>query len=649
MQKSYWRSLDHQSASVKSMDKKSLTAKQIQGEVQSKFEEHKNFRKSGYQVSKDQLELTFDDPAVIVDATHLLLTFIDRNSAGVGDTQKTMMFVTDFVPIFFGMDRDTFHTYMDMLSNENSPTEEMDDESMAGEETSSPRSRKGVNGKKMDLLRDVLERRSEKPNQGDKESSAPASRDATPDAMLVPSTPVPDAKADNPAEMKWMEHPGQGNFNMQREYTLNESYPKKAHHLYANLNIYCFVRSFEVLYSRLLRIKQHEKDAHEDVRRGLAPKPADELGIVDKSPADFFYDCDPKASLYQQVVQMCEEVVKGDLEMQHLEETLRRFYLRSGHLLYQLEKMLAFIAKFAGAIFSGDARDRSSDIMSLWFKEREKEETTHNQEIQYRKQVERLIKDGDIYRVTYVSIPLCPLVVISNRMKHPAGKKITVRLMTGEDATLENDELSEEARWSYYVSAYTMRDPTEGVPFSHMRMPFLKRNLPGKLDQEEEYNQYFRRLVHHDGLIIRICAKSYHLLYEPSSYDWWWRPSVTEGSAEGAAKEEAAIKDRRRDRFMEKFVNNPSWAHGQSKDQVDESNQHFRDWIKGSKPKPEPKPEAEAEAEAESGKDVGAGADEGAAAEAGAGTTDTAEETGQEKPNEDAEMADAEPSEAKEQ
>jgi paired amphipathic helix protein Sin3a len=57
------------------------------------------------------------------------------------------------------------------------------------------------------------------------------------------------------------------------------------------------------------------------------------------------------------------------------------------------------------SIFTGDSRDRSSDIANLFFKEREKEETTHHQEIQYRKQVERLVKDGDIYRITYVSFP----------------------------------------------------------------------------------------------------------------------------------------------------------------------------------------------------------------------------------------------------
>lgn len=156
-----------------------------------------------------------------------------------------------------------------------------------------------------------------------------------------------------------------------------------------------------------------------------------------------------------------------------------------------------------------------------------------------------------------------------------------MQLLTAEDSTFENEELSQEARWSYYVSAYTMRDPTEGVPFSQMRMPFLKRNLPAKLEQDEEYNRYYRRLIHHDGLVIRICANSYHILYEPGSYDWWWRPNASnQEDAEENAKELAAIKERRHDRFREKFINNPGWAHGLSKDEVDESNQKFRAWVK---------------------------------------------------------------------
>ncbi|KAL1879588.1 Transcriptional regulatory protein sin3 [Paecilomyces lecythidis] len=567
-QKAYWRSLDHQAIASRGSDKKLFVAKHIQHEIQAKFEEIRNLHKSGYQVPKHQFEFAFTDPAVIIDATHLLLIFIDRNSAGFGsDPQRVMAFIKDFIPVFYGMDRDTFHMYMNEVSSEASPGEEVDEDSVAPEDVSTTRSKRAVNGKKLDLLRDVLERRTERSNRGDKEGSASISRDGTPDAVLIPSTPIPDpTEPFDVAELKWMEHPGQGNFNLQREYILNESYEKKVHHLYANLNIYCFFRTFEILYSRLLRIKLHEKDAHEDVRRALQPKAAHDLGMIDKLPTDFLYDTDPKANFYQQIVRMCEEVIKGDMEVTHLEETLRRYWLKSGYQLYNLEKMLSGIARFAGGIFNSDPKDKSVDIINLFFKERDREETTHNQEIQYRKQVERLVKDGDIYRITY----------------DPTSQRTKIQLMTPEDSTLENEELSQEARWSYYVSAYTMRDPTEGVPFSQMRMPFLKRNLPPKMEQDEEYNRFYRPLVNHDGLVIRICANSYHILYEPGSYDWWWRPSAPgQESAEEKAKEEAAVKERRRDRFMEKFVNNPSWAHGLSKDEVDESNQRFRSWVKG--------------------------------------------------------------------
>jgi paired amphipathic helix protein Sin3a len=115
-----------------------------------------------------------------------------------------------------------------------------------------------------------------------------------------------------------------------------------------------------------------------------------------------------------------------------------------------------------------------------------------------------------------------------------------------------------------------------------MRMPFLKRSLPTKMDTDEDYNHYFRPIVNHDGLTIRICANSYHILYEPGTQDWWYRVPTDEEDPTEKAKELSAVKERRKDRFMEKFVNNPKWAQGLSKDQVDESNQRFRSWVRSS-------------------------------------------------------------------
>lgn len=209
--------------------------------------------------------------------------------------------------------------------------------------------------------------------------------------------------------------------------------------------------------------------------------------------------------------------------------------------------------------------------------------------------------------------------------------------MTSEEPTFSSDELTSEERWSYYVTAYSMRDPTEGVQFSKMNMPLLKRNLPPKLEEDEEYERYYRTLQHNDGLTIRVCANNYTMLYQPASSDWFWRSTAPvpdkdadaetiKTQAEDAEKEKAALKEKRHDRFREKFVNNPIWARGLSKDQVDESNQRFRSWVDGTISSPAPaepisQPNGEGEAEAE-GEGQGKGVDE------------------------DTEMTDAEPTEA---
>ena len=64
-QKAYWRSLDHQAIASKATDKKLFVAKHIQNEIQSKFEDARGLRKSGFKVPRHQFEFTFDDPAVI--------------------------------------------------------------------------------------------------------------------------------------------------------------------------------------------------------------------------------------------------------------------------------------------------------------------------------------------------------------------------------------------------------------------------------------------------------------------------------------------------------------------------------------------------------------------------------------------------------
>lgn len=174
----------------------------------------------------------------------------------------------------------------------------------------------------------------------------------------------------------------------------------------------------------------------------------------------------------------------------------------------------------------------------------------------------------------------------------PKEQRIYIQYMTPEDATLDNEELTADARWSYYVTSYTMRDATEGVNFPRMRMPFLKRNMPAKVDSEEVRNKFFKPLVADENLVLRIDPVRYAIQYEPGSSEWWYRDASlqldsqesgserTPSEAFAAASDQAAVvHEKRRDKFIEKHVNNPAWMRQMSKDEVDQINQRFRSWV----------------------------------------------------------------------
>ncbi len=411
----FWKSLDHQGIHAKTVDKKQFQAKTLQNEIQARYEEQKRQRiVSWNMVPRYQFQYTFDDTEIILDATRLLLTYIDRSHSINGtDQSKLEVFVKEFIPTFFGLDRERFQQHISDVYDNSPPNEDVEDDSQAAEESSATRSRRAVNGKKPDLLRGVLERgRTGKPARKEKEGSAVSgSKESTPDVTSMADEdlagPVDSiAESGSSVDMtdfRWMDHPTTGNVRGKRDYQPNEPYRRDTYNLYCNLSIYCFFRMFELLYERLAHIKANEKQVHEDVRRAKAPKAAHDLRMVDRTPSDFFVDTSVRANYYQQIVRMCEEVLRTELDMSHLEETLRRFYMQNGWQLYTFDKLLSATVKFAVSVLGSDAKDKSSDILNLFLKDREKEETTHQKELDYRKQVEKLTKEGDIYRITFVS------------------------------------------------------------------------------------------------------------------------------------------------------------------------------------------------------------------------------------------------------
>ena len=333
------------------------------------------------------------------------------------DKTRLDTFIKTFIPTFFDIDRDVFEEKMNDIDDMTPQSEEAEEETNTDADAGAVRGRRGGGGKKPNLLRGVLDR--QKPSQNndvadESGTSTPDGQSNDEDTPASTGTLSEQPRAD-PAEHRWMSHPSNGNSTTD----LNSPFKRDTFHLYATSNIYCFFRMFEALYERLSNIKANEQRVHQGISKAKMMKPAHDLGLIDKTPMDYFPDVSPSTSYYRQIIQMCEEVVKQELEQSHLEETLRRFYMRDGWQLYNFDKMLGAILRFALQILVSDNKDKSLDIINLFYKDRKEDETTYQNELTYRKQVEKLGRDSDIFRIRYVRM-LRSLAYLSANQGFPA-------------------------------------------------------------------------------------------------------------------------------------------------------------------------------------------------------------------------------------
>ncbi|KAF2235014.1 hypothetical protein EV356DRAFT_500937 [Viridothelium virens] len=622
--KSFYRSLDHQWFAARQGDKRQFQMKTLQQEISVKWEEQQRARQMLYSnVPSFQLEFTHNDIDVILDTSSLLLTYAEYNHST--EVPRLVSFIKELLPLYFGFDQGKFQQSIQGRFESLAADDNLDEDQSVSDDVLA-RSRK-TNRKKEDLRRGLLERgRSGRPARRDKEDSiAASSRGSSPEAVSAadddpagaPDIPAPKTEpVEDLAPEKWVEHPVDGNnFNMQN-LRPEEPYKRDNYHLYANLSILCFFRMFFTLYERLKRLKDSEQAVHHTVDLAMGPKAAIDLNMIDKLPTNFFYEVGPTCNYYSQMLRMMSEQVQQEIEPSQVEETLRRYYLQCGYLLHQLEKLLSSLTRFAISIMANDGKDKSWDIIQLFKKDRVHEQTTHQDELNYRKQVEKYCKEGDIYRFNFDQVEM----------------RTQIQIFKKDDATFNIDTMSAANRWTYYISSYTNIEPTEGVPVHLTHTAVLRKNLPDASDgvdtnmingenmiedadkspnaatvAQAEASQRFTNIKSKEKLEMRICTRTYTPLFAPNSEDMLYHPHAfarrpvihptTEtdgvnsgnkgmsGDIDGAGRAEGedgdgetgdaekAVED-----VKEKLIMNNAWMKGLSKEQVDGYNEEYRQW-----------------------------------------------------------------------
>lgn len=586
-QKMFWKSLDHQAVTAKQTDRRQFQLKTLQSEIQVKYEEMKRASHLNPAILlKPQMEFTIDDPDVLLDATYLLLSHVDSTLAT--DHPKLFGFIRDFVPLFFGLDAETFRSQINSKFDHSPNNELADDDASGGEDSASNKSRKGGAVKNANLLRTALiGGRGRTPRKDREDSNASGSRASSPDGGLSNAggeEPAAGSTEDLEAQEelaagRWLEHPLTGNPSAANA-NVNPLEPQQRslYRFWANTPIYCWLRLFVMLYERLSKLKHAESTVRENVKNAKRVKPAVELGIVDKLPEDFFPDTSGTAHYYSQMLQKFDEVLKGELDFAEVEEALRRFYLQSGYPLYPFEKIVSTAARNAVSVMNSDSKEKSAEIYQLFKKDRVREMFTAQQQTDYRKSVDKMIKDGETYRIDFVSVANDPNAtgrLLTRVPQDQLTNKIRIFLAKKEDP-IGDDGLSvhdRETRWRYYIASYTSVDNTEGIDINNISYPFLMSNIKayGADPRSETFPlaaaDFFRNGIveksrfldvkNEEKLSLRISVNNFKAFFQAGTCETWLSTLEERTNGEVGIEQAIEVAGYRDDVMKSSFIEKP--------------------------------------------------------------------------------------------
>ncbi|GMG54554.1 unnamed protein product [Ambrosiozyma monospora] len=199
-----------------------------------------------------------------------------------------------------------------------------------------------------------------------------------------------------------------------------------------------------------------------------------------------------------------------------------------------------------------------------------------------------------------------------------AKSQTNITFLALEDLTIKEGNKTDEEKWNYYLTSYSMSHPTEGIDSSKLQLPFLKSILEEEEEDESEIDGFSD-----SKLKVKIDENTYRLVFEPGSYDLFSRNSIyTQKPSRKSKKAMAAFKEALDGDFgLYKEVTEEEGAHADAKFKslVTEGAEAYAKFDEVAAEKAKAESEAEA-AKAEADKAEAAKSEASAAAEAAKGS-----------------------------
>ena len=131
--------------------------------------------------------------------------------------------------------------------------------------------------------------------------------------------------------------------------------------------------------------------------------------------------------------------------------------------------------------------------------------------------------------------------------------------------------------YNYYITSYTLRSPTEGVP-RDIHLPYIRRSNPIGSADDPEPEQLVLPDFSEEKLILKVSPINYRLMWDPESSEWFMhgRKAVRRGMSGMES-----LRKQRNTAFNAKFVDSPAWAVGLGAEAVEKVKADYKAWVTG--------------------------------------------------------------------
>ncbi|TID13567.1 hypothetical protein CANINC_004925 [Pichia inconspicua] len=492
-QKLLIKSLDHLGLSFKNIDKKLLTNKQLVSEIATVKTEQANKKLHPLMTkAKDELVTQYEDFSIFMDVLKLVNANLKQNQTySQNDKERMESFLRSFMIKFFFMSPVYIDEQLQKRSIIHNNKEISDDQSFISKKDHEVKiptptlSQTKKRPRDYDLLKDVLrknkKKKSEQQQVEEKEDDA-LDEDISSEEMQK-------------AQESWISS---------ELIDANESFQRTEYNMFANTQIYVFYRHLDTLYKRLLEIKKMAPEVNKEIKSRVATPFAVDLGLIDNHLEELGVAIKGDDS-YSEALDLCSKFIENKVEQNVFEDALRNGFRNRAFKLFTIDRVIQSFMKHCHTLVSDT---KCSEILLLMENDRNHARTSTRDQILYRVQVRGFMNmEENMFKIVF----------------DKATKTTTITFLAQEDLTIKSAASSKEDAWKYYLTSFSMSNPTEGIDTSKVNMPFLK----AQIDAEEENESTLDGVVD-SRLSIQIDPNTYRMKFEPNSYDLFIRKSLYE-------------------------------------------------------------------------------------------------------------------------